>query len=84
MALASLPCRGASPVVPSRPIDPLPPNASATDHVRWCRRFARYCVAEARSARLLGLPERDWLRACRFARLALLQWRVRARLENTP
>ena len=75
---------GVTPVALSRPIDPLPPNASAADHVRWCLRLARYCVAEARSARLLGLPEHDWLKAHRFARIALTRWRARVRLEHTP
>lgn len=54
------------------------PNASPAAHAHWCRQLARYCLAEARIAQRLGLPERDWLRALHFARRARTQWLVRA------
>lgn len=76
MASVILPA-GVAPVVPGSPVY-VPPGSPAVAHVEWCRRFARNCLAEARTARRLGLSDREWLRALYFSRMALSQWRKRA------
>ena len=63
----------------------IPVYSHPVAHARWCLRLARHCAAEARTARLLGLPDREWLRALQFSRLARSQWLTRARRERgTP
>ena len=60
----------------------LPVDATPAEHVRWTRDFVRYCLGETRGARLMGLPDRKWLKALQLARFALQVWRERARRER--